>query len=446
MMKKIASLLLSGALACSLLPAALAAETQPASPAPTVQAATDPAGSVSFANLRTRMQQNNPSIQFCLETLAAANAMDRETAYKDLQEKMNDLNDAAFAMIAHSSASIQTVLSQFSTLSDEDGTLRAALNAVGEAAAAKAYYQVQAENLTSAASALEDQLDNLKAENYDKTITDTNKRVQANINQILYAGETMYLSLLSAQIQLDSLNQTLAGTNRTLEEMQLRCQLGQISKLTLAQTENAQSTLTSSAAKLERTISSLKASLQNMLGEPLTGSFDLLVSLPVVSQAQLDALSYEKDLAAAKAKSYTIFAADRALSDAKDDWTDAQKDYGSSSYKYKMAQHTYQAAVYTHDAALENFTLSFRTLYQAIPTARITLSAAQDTLAYQQKSFAATQLKYQRGLISHRALLTAQDAVSSAQRDVTSAQLNLVSAYHTYHWAVEDGVVNASAT
>lgn len=447
MMKKVLSLLLSGTLALSLLPFALAADAAPAHGETTVNEAAvqDPAGTVSFGNLHARMQSGNLSIQFCLETLASVNAMDRETAYKDLQDQINALNDAAWAMTSQSSSLIQKALAPFdeATLSTNEAALRAALSAVGEAAAVKAYYQVQANSLKSARDSLEDQLDNLKKENYEKTLSDTTHQINASIHQLYAAGDSLYLSILSINLQLDSLRQTLAGTERTLQETALRYQLGQVSRLTLTQTQNAYDTLVSSISKLERSISTMKVSLQSMLGEPAGGNLSL-TEVPAVTPTDLAALSYDDDLKTALKNSYTVYSADRALSDAKDDWTDAQKDYGTSSYKYAMAQHTYQAAVYTHNAALENFSVSFHSLYQAIPTARQALAEAESALAYQQQCYKIARLKYQLGSLSYHALLTAKDSVDAATRDVSSAQLNLFSAYHTYRMSMDYGLVSTS--
>lgn len=70
------------------------------------------------------------------------------------------------------------------------------------------------------------------------------------------------------------------------------------------------------------------------------------------------------------------------------------------------------------------------------------LKASQSALDYQKNAYAASQLKYQQGSISKNALLEAQDSLASAEADVSTAKHNLFSAYHTYLWAVEYGILN----
>ena len=64
------------------------------------------------------------------------------------------------------------------------------------------------------------------------------------------------------------------------------------------------------------------------------------------------------------------------------------------------------------------------------------------SLESQKLSFAASELKYQQGTISHNALLTAQDDLSNAEEAVKQAANDLFSAYNTYCWAVQNGILN----
>lgn len=58
-------------------------------------------------------------------------------------------------------------------------------------------------------------------------------------DQIIMAGETTYVALAAMELQEASLQRQLAAMNRTVEEMELRYQLGQISSLQLSQTRPA---------------------------------------------------------------------------------------------------------------------------------------------------------------------------------------------------------------
>ena len=54
------------------------------------------------------------------------------------------------------------------------------------------------------------------------------------------------------------------------------------------------------------------------------------------------------------------------------------------------------------------------------------------------------ELKYQQGNISHNALLDAADDLAEAKEAVATAQRNLFTAYRSYYWAVNYGVMNSA--
>lgn len=56
------------------------------------------------------------------------------------------------------------------------------------------------------------------------------------------------------------------------------------------------------------------------------------------------------------------------------------------------------------------------------------------------------ELKYRQGTISQNALLDAEDELSSAKDAVETARRNLFTAYRTYYWAVNYGVMNSVQT
>ena len=263
-------------------------------------------------------------------------------------------------------------------------------------------------------------------------------------DQTISGAESLYLTILSTQLQLDGLkNNTLASTQRSLKEIELRYQLGQVSKLTLTQVQNGYASLESSITSLENTVSTLYSSLQSLMGDVPTGKLQLL-DTPSVTANELSYLNYASDLAKAKEKSYTLYTADRAVEDAEDAMNDARRDEGKNSYQYKMAEYAYQSSLYKKDAAVANFEASFLNLYKAIAPAQTALAAKQSTLAYEQQMYAVAEKKYQLGNLSANALQDAKDTLDSAQRDVDAAQLDLFTAYHNYDQAVKLGLVSSS--
>ena len=86
--------------------------------------------------------------------------------------------------------------------------------------------------------------------------------------------------------------------------------------------------------------------------------------------------------------------------------------------------------------------MNFRTLYMQVKDYQQILSASRAALSSQEATYAALQLKYEQGNLSQNALLDAADQVSAAQESVEQAELDLFSAYNSYCWAVEHGILN----
>lgn len=466
MIKRILSLCLLGSLLLSLSTPAMAVRAasgsgQPKSATGTTAVTPPASDTLSFDQIESLMRSGNLNILAALEGLAAAEAFDRDAAYKELANAIDDLEDAIQVMTETSNTILEKTVAGLGAalegamkdldfmeitlegLKDSLGQMvGGSLIAIGNAAATKAYLMVQIDNMQATVDAMKDQLDNLTEENFEKNLTNTRWQVQSTIAQIVTAGQSLYVTILSTQLQLETLNDTLASTKRTLEEMELRYQLGQISQLNLLQVQQGYESLEASVGTLGGTISTMKGSLQSLLGQPATGTLTL-EAVPFVTQTQLDAISYNRDLAAAKEASYTVYSADQTLEDATETWKDAQKEHSKTSYQYAVALHTYQSAVYQHDAAIQGFESAFRSLYSALAPAQSAVTTAESALAYQQKVYDAQALKYQQGNLSHKALLDAQDTLNSAKREVTSAKLELFTAYQNYQNGVKFGLVSS---
>ena len=70
------------------------------------------------------------------------------------------------------------------------------------------------------------------------------------------------------------------------------------------------------------------------------------------------------------------------------------------------------------------------------------LAASRTALAVEQDNYTAAQLKQSQGTISQNALLEAGDKVAEAREKVAKAENDLFSAYNTYRWAVDYGIMN----
>ena len=366
----------------------------------------DAEGTVSFENLEQRVRENATTVKMLDETIASIDATDFDEMYDDLRDGLNGIAAIQQGLILAGQKSSYTY-----------------------------------DKLTDQYASMEQTFDDLKDGKLQKDAEAAKRQLEDAKSQTVLGAETLYIAILEMQNTRQGLQRQLDAMDRSVEEMELRYQLGQISALTLQQVKDGRTQLQSGLATLEMNLGNYTRQLEVMLGLPQTGTL-ALEEVPRVSPSQVERLSLEDGLAAAKEKSYTLYAAQRDLDDAKEAYDDARDRYHANDYEMKSAEHTYAAAQYTYQSSVESFELSFRTAYAAVADYQQVLEASESALSYQQASYAASELKYQQGTISKNTLLTAQDDLRAAEDAVTTARHNLFSAYNSYLWAVEYGILN----
>lgn len=436
MRKQITAVALSLALCGSLLPAtALAAETPGAAAGAAMSAAgikggqaaaqkelytADPEGTVSFANLESRVRANNLTVRMLEESIASIDAVDYEKMYDELKDRLNGI------------ARTQEVMLQM-------GQLDSVMGKDNLSTAVTSKYILS--NLSASYDSLRATFDDLKSGKLQGDYAAAKRQLENAQNQVVMGAETLYMAVLEMQNTRAGLQRQLDALDRTVQEMELRHQLGQISALTLQQVKDGRTQLSSGISTLDMNIRNYIRQLEVMLGLEQTDQLTL-TETPQVSDKLVAEMELDAALTAAKEQSYDLFSARRTLDDAKETFEDNTEDYGQNSYHYKTAAHTYEAAKYTYQSAVQSYELKFRTMFDAVADYQQVLKASLSALDYQKSACAAAELKYQQGTISKNSLLEARDSLASAEADVTTARHNLFSAYHTYLWAVEYGILN----
>lgn len=385
-----------------------AGETQePQQDAQTEIPAPDPVGQLSFANLESRLRENNLTVLMLEESIASIDEIDFDKMQEDLRKQLNDIAKLQYLSIVYP-----------------------------EAAGGMTF-----DSLQSSYDALKEQFDDLKEGKIQDDYAAVVRQLRNTEDQMIKTAETIYINILELQNTDAQLQRSLAAMNRTVQEMELRYDLGQISALQLQQTESGRTQLKSSLETVEMNLNNLIVQMEVMIGAEQTGELKL-GEIPDVTDEQIAAMDLEKDLASAKEVSYALFDAQKTLNDAKETYEDAIDGKGINSYQRKSAEHTWKAAQYTYEAAVQSFELSFRTAFNAVADQQQILKASQTALALQQDTYASMELKYQQGSISKNALQDAKDDLDDAQTAVDTARHNLFTAYRTYRWAVDKGLLN----
>lgn len=377
-----------------------------------VEIVPDELGTVTFENVERRMRENNLQILTLEESVQSIEDIDYDDLYEDLRQQLNTIAKTQWGIVM--------------TPSEYLG---------GDYTKDKTYDQ-----LDQAYDAVREQFDAIKDGEMQKDNADIVRQLNNLQDQIVVAGEATYVALVAMETQEASLQRQLAALNRTVEEMELRYQLGQISALQLSQTKAGQTSLASGLETLRMNIKTYKYQLEMLLGAEQTGEIRL-GPVPAVTEKQTAAMDLEAGLLAAKEKSWELHDAANTLEDAKEDFKDNYS-YGSTSLKSKQALHTWNAAQYTYNNTVQNYELRFRALYAQVMDSKQIWEAAKVSLACEQSEYASMELKYQQGTISKNALLTAEDDLHAAEDTVKTAADDLFSNYNTYCWAVQHGILN----
>ncbi len=407
MKKRWTALLLALAMLSALAVGALADEQKKdETAAETAQTTPDAAGTLSFENLGARMRTGNYTLLSLEENVAAIECLDYDKMYEDLRNGLNSIASAQWGLIQMGQGESYTY-----------------------------------ETLTQRYDALRKTFDDIKEGKLQQDNADLVRQLRNAQASLLAAGESLYVGLLALEDQSAALTRQNAALDRTIEEVKLRYELGQVSAMTLQQTEAGKAQVESGKAAIDAAAAQLRRQLNAMMEEltaPLT-----LNALPGVTAEQLAAMDVEKDLEKAKAASYDLYAAKLTLEDADEEYKDKAGDlgYNKDNYEYIAVKHQWQAAQYTYNAAVQNFELSFRSLYDSVQSYASALNAAKVSLECERSDLAAAQLRYEQGTISENALHTAEDELYTAQDTVSGAERDLFTAYNNYRWAVDCGLL-----
>ena len=128
---------------------------------------------------------------------------------------------------------------------------------------------------------------------------------------------------------------SLAALDRSLEELRLRQQLGQVSKQTVNEVEAQRTQVVSQLSALDTTITTYKSQLQTLIGEEPTGEITL-GALPAQGRTDGPRPTMRPIWPRPKAASWTLRSAQKDLDDAKEDWGDAQSDYRGPRKQYLL--------------------------------------------------------------------------------------------------------------
>lgn len=379
--------------------------------APVVEVEEAAVNMVMFADLADLMRKNSPSYK------ALASQIDYIEEAKDSADDLEEMLAPLERMLATQKRNLKS--------------LKSAVPAADELPA----YLETVYQLENTIAELEEQTDGLRAgiSGMSAMSAQNTYQMEAGCDQMIMGCETLYINLVKLKTQETALVRQIASLERTLKELKVRQDWGQVSALQVMELENGMETATNGLATLRMNVTNLKMQLEQMLGEEVTGTV-AVGTLPRVTVEQLEAIDFEKDLQHVLRRNPDVQAAQDA--------DDAMWSMERGGMSDDMWDSLSAANTYALEGAKLQAEVGFRTVYAKLQDARVAVDTAQSALKVEQLSYDAAALKYQQGTISHNALLTAEDELQTAKEAVVTAENDLFAAYNQYNWAVKRGILS----
>ncbi len=415
-MKRAAAAGLCAALLCGMCAPAYAADTAVAQTTTTAQTAVQTPVKLTFDTLEKTVREGNVSIRSYQQTVESAEKTDVSDQYINQYFNLSQQIDAYDKQIKELRKSRDGIT---------DENLLSSINAQIKV------LQAQRDSLQQQYDDLDDDEDDAKDEQKN-TVNSTRRQMQNNADTICMSAENNYISLASMQYSLAQTERSLQQLDRNIAQTKKQVALGIATKNTLSGLQSQRELLAAQQKSAQTSADSLKNTLAIQCGYP-TGTEITIEALPSVTDEQLAAIDYEKDLAAALENSYSIWSANDSVRKASDDYEN----------NVTNNLHAYEAAKIQRDATEESVKSSFRQLYKTMQEKITAMAAAQGDLTQAQKTFAVSELQYKRGMISRLKYEEAQDTYTTAQETAEDARTDLLTAYNNYEWATR-GVMSSA--
>lgn len=356
---------------------------------------------VSIGEVERMVRNNNLQVQALEETINALEDQDLDAITEGLQQGYQGLM-----------SSVSGLQQAMNALPADDPTQ--ALN--------RMLLQSNITILTSQAQTLQSQISSIE-DNYEEQLDSLEQTLTDTKSQLAFAAESTFLAIKSMESSYEDLFRQRTTLGVTVLEMDKRYELGQVSALQLEETRNGLTQLDSGIATLAMNIENTKGDLNLLLGRDANTNYSL-AALPLVSDAQVNAVNYNNDVKTVIRKSTEVREAD----DARDD----------ADGKYAE-----RAAKLRYDSTVATVSQNFQKLCRAVTDKRQLVTAAQSDYALAQKNFQVQETKFRNGQISQNTYDSAKATLETSANAVTIAQNNLYTAYMKYTWAMK-GIVSAN--
>lgn len=357
------------------------------------------ASSISFENLRGALLNYNPTIQSLKAQIMDVNGMTQDSLWSaggTLREMLENTSETL--------GTVQSALDNGDFSSNQD--LEQVYRALSVALSA---------NVLSLQSAVAQNYSQVI--NVDNTIASTKNTLNNAIEKVVSGAEQVYVGVIAIEDAMPAVQRGLDSLDRAVAIAEKQKELGMASAYDVESVHHQRAQVASQLEALKYQATKNKLMLEGMCDMELNGSVELC-ALPMPTQAELDAVSYDKMLSTAAARNVDVANAEIAFGE----------DSGPVNKQARIA-------------AQNSFASSFKGVCVAVPENVRLVAAAQESVDFQQRTFEIAAKKYELGMLSHEDYLSAQNDLDSARDDLKTAQRNLFSAYRAYVDATQYGLV-----
>ena len=417
MIRKLISALLAGTL-CVLpvLPAGAAGETPPATQE---KQAADPTAvtvrKMGMRAVRAAVEEGSPTAQVLRKTAASMDPGSISGATGGSSEA-----EALQGLIASMTAAKEKIEkpedSLYKTYEAQIKVLQIQLEGLQQSASSAMQGMTALLQLEDAAYQLRRQADNVAG-------------------QLAQTAQTLLITIQSLQYNKAQIERQIAALDRTIAAAEVQLSIGTISQLQMDTYHNQRDNLARSLETLDVQCENLGSSIALLCGFD-AGTVVMPSRISLVYAADLREMSYEDDLAEAKANSFSIWQQRNEL-------RQAQNVYDEDIPATGLSVQSARDALEAEQQAVES---SFATIFQTVKDSQAALSAAQTAEQQAELDFHTSEVQYSRGMISRLEYQQAQDTLENAKLAVEMAQLNLTSAYNQYDWAKQGVMLTAAAS
>ena len=280
----------------------------------------------------------------------------------------------------------------------------------------------------------------LKAQGQQMSIPDE-EQVERTALQLDQVNDTMvsivqnlFLSYLSAERQLDELQNNLALVNKNLEVLTLRQELEQVTALDVSELALQKSTLSANITILESSLANIKGEINIQLGRPYDAVLNL-VEPNMADTSYLDEIDFAADWQKAKEANYALKLQRLELADLD------ETEYEDQQYQTFQLQR--ENSVLQLQSDEENLRFAHKKAYDEIENNQQLAAIAEAEYQQAQQTLEVAQTKYDLGLISQVDLMNSQATVRTKENNWRTAQYNVLTAVLSYQ-SIVNGLTPAS--